>query len=44
MKKKYVGISFNIWIMDAKSVIMVSGYQPGDTGHDEDEDFVYSPW
>ncbi len=44
MKKKYLGISFTILILDANSVIMESGYQPNDTGHDEDDDFVYSPW
>ena len=44
MNRKYEGIFFRVWTIDEKSVIMVSGYQPGDVGHDEDDDYVYSPW
>ena len=44
MKKEYNEIFISVWTIDKQSVIMVSGNQPGDTGHDEDDDFVYSPW
>lgn len=44
MKKEYQGIFFRVWTIGSKSVIMESGYSPGDTGHDEDDDYVYSPW
>ena len=44
MKKEYEGILFKVWIIDKKSVIMESGHQPGETGHDDDDDYVYSPW
>ena len=44
MKKIYEGISFKLCFFDLKSVIMVSGGLPGEFGHDEFDDYVFSPW
>ena len=44
MKKDYRGIYFKLCFPDKKSVIMVSEGQPGDFGHDEFDDYVFSPW